>query len=127
MAAGQLDGAVAIVTGASEGIAEGIAKALAREGARVAVVSRNLTRAGRVAGEIESAGGTAIALAADVTRAEDVRAMTGAVLERWGQVDVLVNGVGGFVGKAPIEGITESQWDDVFTVNVKSAFLCAQA
>jgi NAD(P)-dependent dehydrogenase (short-subunit alcohol dehydrogenase family) len=126
MPEGQVAGAVAIVTGASEGIAEGIAKALAREGARVAVVSRSLKRAGRVAGEIVSAGGTAAAFAADATRAVDVHVMVAAVLERWGQVDVLVNGVGGFVGKAPIEDITEAQWDEVFAVNMKSAFLCAK-
>jgi len=127
MAARELDGAVAIVTGASEGIAEGIARALSREGARVAVVSRSLGRAGRVADDITNAGGAAAAFAADVTRADDVRAMVGAVLERWGRIDVLVNGVGGFIGKAPIDDITEAQWDEVFTVNVKSAFLCARA
>src|SRR5688572_24345307 len=127
MAAQQLDGAVAIVTGASEGIAEGIARALARDGARVAVVSRSLERAGRVADDITKAGGTAAAFAADATRADDVRAMVAAVLERWGSIDVLVNGVGGFVGKAPIDEITEAQWDEVFDVNVKSVFLCARA
>ena len=68
-----------------------------------------------------------LALAADVTRASDVRAMVASVLERWGSVDVLVNGVGGFSGKAPIEEMTEAQWDDVMNLNMKSAFLCAQA
>jgi 3-oxoacyl-[acyl-carrier protein] reductase len=49
------------------------------------------------------------------------------VLERWARVDILVNGVGGFTGKAPIEDMTEAQWDDVMNLNMKSAFLCAQA
>ena len=127
MAEGRVAGAIAIVTGASEGIAEEIAKTLAREGASVALVSRSLARVQRVAGEIESAGGVALALQADVGVAEDVRRMAKAVLERWGRIDVLVNGVGGFRGKAGIEDITEAQWDEVMTVNMKSAFLCAQA
>ena len=127
MAEGRLAGSTAIVTGASEGIAEAIAKTLAREGAQVALVSRSLSRTQRVADDIAKAGGTALALEADVTRGADVRAMAGAVLERWGQVDVLVNGVGGFRGKAVIDDITEAQWDEVITLNMKTAFLCAQA
>ena len=127
MAEGRLAGSVAIVTGASDGIAETIAKTLAREGASVAVVSRNLARTQRVAGEIESAGGSALALQADVARVQDVRDMTKAVLERFGKIDILVNGVGGFSGKAAIEDITEAQWDEVMDRNMKTAFLCAQA
>jgi 3-oxoacyl-[acyl-carrier protein] reductase len=127
MAQGRLHGSTAIVTGASEGIAEAIAKTLAREGAAVAVVSRRLERTQRVAGEIERAGGSALALEADVTQADDVRHMVQAVIERWGTVDILVNGVGGFSGKAAIEGISEAQWDSVIELNMKSAFLCAQA
>lgn len=127
MAQGRVAGAITIVTGASDGIAEAIARALAREGASVAVVSRDLERVQRVARDIEAAGGSALALEADVTRAKDVREMVSSVLDRWGRVDVLVNGVGGFRGKAPIEDITEAQWDEVMTLNMKTAFLCAQA
>ena len=127
MTGGRIDGSIAIVTGASGGISEGIAKTLAREGATVAVVSRSLERTERVAREIESAGGKALPLAADVTKASDVRAMVAAVLDRYGRVDVLVNGVGGFTDKASIEDMTEAQWDEVMSLNMKSAFLCAQA
>lgn len=127
MAQGKVAGAITIVTGASDGIAEAIARALAREGASVAVVSRDLERVQRVARDIEAAGGSALALEADVTRAKDVREMVKSVLDRWGRVDVLVNGVGGFRGKASIEDITEAQWDEVMTLNMKTAFLCAQA
>ncbi|HYC48570.1 MAG TPA: SDR family NAD(P)-dependent oxidoreductase [Burkholderiales bacterium] len=123
----QLERVVAIVTGASGGIAAGIARALAREGARVALVSRSLERTERIARDIEAAGGAAAAFAADVTRADDVLTMVAGVLQRWGHVDVLVNGVGGFHGKASIEEITEAQWDEVMALNMKSAFLCAQA
>src|SRR5688572_7995511 len=127
MGGGRLGGSVAIVTGASEGIAEAIAKTLAREGASVALVSRSLARTSRVAEEIAHEGGTALPLEADVRRVADVRTMVDAVINRWRKVDILVNGVGGFRGKAPIEGISEEQWDEVLTLNIKTAFLCAQA
>lgn len=127
MAEGRLAGTSAIVTGASEGIAETIARTLAREGASVALVSRSRARTQRVAEAINASGGIAAALEADVTRSADVRRMVSAVAERWGDIDILVNGVGGFRGKAVIEDISEAQWDEVITVNLKSAFLCAQA
>jgi 3-oxoacyl-[acyl-carrier protein] reductase len=127
MTEGRIDGSIAIVTGASGGIAEAIARTLAREGAVVAVVSRSAERTQRVAREIERDGGKALAVAADVTRSGDVRGMVASVLDAYGRVDVLVNGVGGFSGKAPIEDMTEAQWDEVMTLNMKSAFLCAQA
>jgi 3-oxoacyl-[acyl-carrier protein] reductase len=123
----RLAGSIAIVTGASEGIAEAIARALAREGAAVALVSRSLARTQRVAAAVEGAGGTALALQADVTNAAEVANVVAAVLEKWGRVDVLVNGVGGFHGKASIDEITEEQWDEVITLNMKTAFLCARA
>lgn len=125
--AGRLSGSTAIVTGASEGIAEAIARALAGEGASVAVVSRNLPRVKRVADDIAASGATALALQADVTRSRDVQDMVKAVLERWGGVDILVNGVGGFRGHGSILEMTEEDWDQVITLNMKTAFLCAQA
>lgn len=126
MASGVLDERVAIVTGASEGIAEAIARVLAREGACVALVSRTLARTQRVADEIEAAGGKALALQADVTIGVDVARAVDAVIDEWGHVDILVNGVGGFHGKAEIEDISEEQWDEVMARNMKSAFLCAR-
>ena len=124
---GRLAGLTAIVTGASQGIAEAIAKSFAREGAAVAIASTNLSEALRVAKEIEAAGGAVLALHTDVTRADQVAAMVKAVLARWGTVDILVNGVGGFHGMEPITEITEEQWDHVINLNMKSAFLCAKA
>jgi 3-oxoacyl-[acyl-carrier protein] reductase len=125
--AGRLAGLTAIVTGASQGIAEAIAKSFAREGAAVAIASTNLPEAQRVGSEIEAAGGSALVLHTDVTRADQVDAMVKAVLARWGTVDILVNGVGGFHGMQPITEITEEQWDHVINLNLKSAFLCAKA
>ena len=124
--AGRLAGSTAIVTGASQGIGEAIAKTLAREGANVAIASTNLPEAARVGAEIEAAGGTSMVLHTDVTRAHDVAAMVTAVLDRWGTVDILVNGVGGFHRFAPLTDISEDEWDHVVTLNLKSAFLCAR-
>jgi 3-oxoacyl-[acyl-carrier protein] reductase len=124
---GRLAGSIAIVTGASDGIAEAIARAVAREGAAVALVSRSLARTQRVAADIEASGGTALALQADVTHSAQVASAVAAVLDKWGRIDILVNGVGGFHGKAAIDEITDEQWDDVITLNMKTAFLCARA
>jgi len=126
-AAGRLSGCTAIVTGASAGIGEAIAKTFAREGAAVAIVSRNVAEAKRVGAEIEAAGGSALVLEADVTRARDVERMLTAVLEKWGTVDILVNGVGGWQRLSPVTDIAEDEWDRIMTLNLKSAFLCVRA
>lgn len=124
---GRLAGATAIVTGASAGIGEAIAKTFAREGAAVAIASRNLPEARRVGAEIEAAGGAVLVIQADVTRAQDVDGMVQAVLDKWGTVDILVNGVGGWQHLAPVTEIAEDEWDRIITLNLKSAFLCVRA
>ncbi len=125
--AGKLSGSTAVVTGASAGIGEAIAKTFAREGASVAIVSRNLPEAKRVRAEIEAAGGAALVFQADVTRSEDVEKMVKAVLEQWGQIDLLVNGVGGWQRLAPVTELAEEEWDRIIDLNLKSAFLCVRA
>ena len=127
MASGRLSGAVAIVTAAGQGLGEAISKIFAGEGAAVAVTDINLPEAQRVGREIEAEGGSALVLKADVTRGQEVRSMVGAVLERFGTVDILVNAAGGFHQFAPITEITEEEWDRVINVNLKSTFLCSQA
>lgn len=127
MSAGRLAGSVAIVTGASAGIGETTAITFAREGAKVALVARNVAEIERVAALITAAGGSALAVKADVTRAADVEAMTTAVMEKWGRIDVLVNGVGGWTKLSPITEISEEEWDGTIALNVKSAFLCVRA
>ena len=124
---GRLTGATAIVTGASAGIGEAIARTFAREGAAVAIVSRNVSEANRVAAQIGEAGGAALVVPADVTKAVDVEGMVKTVLDRWGTIDVLVNGVGGWQRLAPVTKIEEEEWDRVIALNLKSAFLCVRA
>ena len=123
----RLKGKVALVTAAGQGLGEEISKKFASEGAVVAVADINGTEVRRVGAEIEAAGGKALALQADVTRAQTVKDMVRQVLERWQTVDILVNAAGGFHQFAPITEITEEEWDRVITLNLKTTFLCSQA
>ena len=117
----------AIVTGGSRGIGEAIAKRLAEEGAKVAVcASRSLDRARAVAGGIESRGGNALALQADVSNPADVTGLVKTVLDRWGGLDVLVNNAG-IARDGLLMRLKPGDWDAVLDVNLKGAFLCMQA
>jgi NAD(P)-dependent dehydrogenase (short-subunit alcohol dehydrogenase family) len=125
--AGRLDGKVAIVTGAGtigEGMGNGKAVALlfAREGASIAAVDLKLDTAERTAREIEAEGGTALALAGDVSRASDVEAIVAATIARFGRIDVLHNNVGIERIGDPVS-TTEEDWDRVHDVNLKGPFL----
>lgn len=124
---GRLSGSVAIVTAGGQGIGETISKTYAREGASVAVVDLDRAEAERVAKEIESAGGKALALAVDVTKTQAVNEMVKTVVERFGTVDILVNAAGGFHQLAQITDITDEEWDRVIALNLKTCFLCSRA
>jgi len=90
----KLKGKVGIVTGSGRGIGRGIAMALAAEGAKVVVNDYYLERAEAVAKEIKDAGGEALAVQADITKAEQVEQMVKKVVDQWGKVDILVNNAG---------------------------------
>lgn len=123
----ELQNKVAIVTGAGRGIGEGIAQAFAREGAKVVLVARTLSTVTEVATSITAAGGTALALAADVSNEAEVKAMVLATLEHFGAIDILVNNAGIEGLPAPVKDIPEEQWDKVMSINLKGAFLCSKA
>ncbi len=118
---------VALVTGASRGIGAGTALALARAGADVAVNYReNADSAAAVCREISGLGQKALAVQADVSVAAEVRRMLSEVESRLGSVDILVNNAG-ISRPQKLEDITEKDWDDVLTINLKSVFLVTQA
>ena len=123
-----LDGKVALVTGASSGIGRATAVALAGCGASVAVnFHRNESGAEAARAEVINAGGRATVVQADVTRAADVSALVARVVEELGPVDILVNNAGSLVERLKILELTEERWDEVIDLNLKSAFLCSQA
>ena len=121
-----LFGRVAIVTGAAQGIGEAIAGMLCRHGAAVAVCDVNAEGASSAAERIAAGGGEAMGVAADVRDGEAVRTMVDAVIARYGKVDILVNNAG-VVDATPIDHMTAESWDRVLDINLKGAFLCAQA
>ncbi len=122
----RLNGRVALVTGGGQGIGRGFAHALGEAGAAVAIVDIAAERAEGVVDELKKKGVDAMAIAADVTRADQVQAMVDAVLARWGRLTIGVNNAGiGFWADA--ETMPEEQWDQVVNLNLKGVFLCAQA
>jgi 3-oxoacyl-[acyl-carrier protein] reductase len=123
----ELEGRVAIVTGAGRNIGRGIALALADGGAAVVVNTRsNLKEAQAVAAEIERAGGKALAVTADVADADAVNKMVAAAAEKFGRIDILVNNAAVRVEQA-FEGMTLAQWRAVTSIILDGAFNCVQA
>ena len=126
-AAARLEGKVALVTGAGQGIGRAIALLLAREGARVCVAELKAHRGERTVGEIRAAGGDAIALSADVGERRDVERMVEETVGRWGALDVLVNNAHGFGARAPLAEIPDEQFDLSLRSGVKGTWwaMCA--
>ena len=116
---------VAIVTGGGSGFGEGIAKRFAAEGASVAIGDLNLAAAERVASEIRTAGGKAMAVKADVTSNAEMKALVEQTVKAYGGLDTFVNNAGMPQRNAPLLNTDEATFDKIFAVNVKSIYLSA--
>jgi glucose 1-dehydrogenase len=121
-----LKGQKALVTGASSGIGAGVALSLAQAGASVVVnYASSAAGAEKVVNQIREAGGTAMAIKADVSKAEQVDAMFDEMLKAWGTIDILVNNAG-LQKDASFVDMTLEQWNHVIGINLTGMFLCSQ-
>jgi 3-oxoacyl-[acyl-carrier protein] reductase len=127
MKEGRFVNKVAIVTGAGRGMGRAIALKLASEGASVVVTDVQAEWAERTVGDITKVGGQALAVAADVSKEDQVNAMVQAAMARFGTVDILVNNAGILGNTQPIEKIPGDEWDRLMAINVKGTFNCTKA
>src|SRR5258708_38799281 len=119
----KLEGRVALVTGASQGIGHACALALAREGASVAVAARNQQKLDELVAQIAAAGGKATAFVIDVTDEEQVKSGIKSALGQYGKIDILVNNAG-ITRDQLVMRIKRADWDAVLNTNLTSAYLC---
>jgi NAD(P)-dependent dehydrogenase (short-subunit alcohol dehydrogenase family) len=125
----RLDGKVALVTGAAQGIGRAVAETLAAAGARLVLSDVQAEKLTRTVSELQAGGYKVVGTAADVTKAAQVEHLVEQGLTAFGQLDILVNNAGGSgnVGIAQIEDVPEELWDAIVDANLKSAYLCCRA
>ena len=121
-----LEGRIALVTGASQGIGRACALKLAKAGAQVALAARNTAKLAEVAAEIEAAGGKAVSFELDLASEESIKAAAKAVLAHFGKVEILVNN-GGITRDNLMLRMKLADWDAVLSTNLTGAFLLTQA
>lgn len=122
----KLDGKVAYVPGGYGGIGEAIAWGLALNGAKVVVGGRSADKAAGLASALSNAGYEAVGVAVDVTSVADIQRSVEAVMDTYGQIDILMNCVGTQI-EQPLLEVTEEAYDEVYRVNLKSAMFLAQS
>jgi 3-oxoacyl-[acyl-carrier protein] reductase len=122
----QLQGQVAIITGAGRGIGLCIARELGRSGATIVVADIQPELGGQAARELAGSSIGAVSIPVDVANAASIEAMVGDVMGRFGRIDILVNNAG-ICPYTPFTDITEAEWSQVLDVNLKGMFLCARS
>jgi NAD(P)-dependent dehydrogenase (short-subunit alcohol dehydrogenase family) len=122
-----LEGKVALITGASQGLGRALAIAYAKEGARVVINARSEESIRPVAEEAESPGAEVLALAADVAKSADVERVVDAAAQRFGRIDVLVNNAGVLGPRVEILEYPEEEWRWVIEANLTGPFLVSKA
>ncbi len=115
---------IVIVTGGSEGIGEEIAKCAANCGAKVAILSRDEDEMESTVKEIQSAGGEAFYVQADISKSAEVASAVKAVAKRWGRIDCLVANAGINGTWAPVDELTPEEWQKTIDVNLTGTYLC---
>ncbi|WP_197687545.1 SDR family NAD(P)-dependent oxidoreductase [Mycobacterium sp. MS1601] len=123
---GRVQGKVAAVTGAADGIGRAIADMLARHGAAVAILDRNAEAAHAVAADITDRGGQAMAVTVDVSVEESVAEAMSLIWQRWGALHVLVNNAGVSGPAESADAVDFDAWKAMFAVNVDGPFLCTK-
>ena len=113
-----IEGKVVIITGASSGLGEASARHLSELGATVVLGARRVDRIQALADELTKNGGKALALATDVTNAEEVKALVDAAVKEYGKIDVLLNNAG-LMPQSPLERLKITDWEQMIDVNIK--------
>jgi 3-oxoacyl-[acyl-carrier protein] reductase len=121
-----LQGRVALITGASQGIGRACALALATDGAKLALAARNTEKLQTVVAEVQQAGGEAAAFKIDVANEDEVKAGVKSAIERFGKIDILVNNAG-ITRDGLVLRMRRADWDAVLATNLTGAHLCIQA
>ena len=119
----QLDGKVALITGAGSGIGKATALLFGKEGAKVAVLSRTESEVQQTAEEIRQAGGQAIAIKADISQYEQMQAAIQKIVDQWGRLDIVFANAGINGVWAPLEDLTLEEWNATLNINLTGTFI----
>jgi 3-oxoacyl-[acyl-carrier protein] reductase len=121
-----VEGRVALVTGASQGIGRACALELAKSGAKVALCARNQEKLDQLAAEINGSGGEAAAFKLDVANEDEIKSVAKAVIAKFGKIDILVNNAG-ITRDQLVMRMKRADWDDVLNTNLTAPYLLIQA